>query len=302
MKYNNYIMLLQLTAPLMCQTFYTPRAKCCYLLHRWPGPLRSRPHQWALWECRWRVQQCGAERRLLCRCSGTTLPRHPSRQPLWSPSVALLHHFSARPHPSPQQPGLQHGQSRGAGWAGRRGTGPEGHGRRPDLRPLHRQQYGIPWLPHQPRLMAGRNGPFPVLSLVEDCCGDTTKQTQKAFYISFYRPPRLVCFVTLGEEEKEEEKVWLSVPQQSYRWDNSRCAVRIKSSEEQPPHRWMFNLNNVSYNFLSSPNFILFFHSENETGFPASQWILLTGEVILSHPLPNKPSLSHNSYNNRATI
>lgn len=54
--------------------------------------------------------------------------------------------------------------------------------------------------------MAGRNGPFPVLSLVEDCCGDTTKQTQKAFYISFYRPPRLVCFVTLGEEEKEEKK------------------------------------------------------------------------------------------------
>lgn len=161
--YNNFIMLL--TALVACQRFYTSCAKWWRLLHRWPGPVRSRPRQWALRECRRRNQQHGAERRLLCRCSGATVPRHPSRKPLRSPSVALLDHLSARPHPSSQQSGLQHGQSGGAGWARRCGTGPEGDGRRPDLRPLHRQQYGIPRLPHQPRLMAGRDGPFPVLTL-----------------------------------------------------------------------------------------------------------------------------------------
>lgn len=34
---------------------------------------------------------------------------------------------------------------------------------------------------------------------------DTTEQTHKAFYISFYHPARPVHFVTLGEEEKEEK-------------------------------------------------------------------------------------------------
>lgn len=227
MKYNNYIMLLQLTALLMCQSFYTPRAKWWYLLHRRPGPVRSRPHQRALWERRWRDQQRGAERWLLCWRSGTTLPRHPSRKPLRSPSVALLHHLSARPHPSPQQPGLQHGQSGGARRAGRRGTGPEGHGGGPNLRPLHGQQYRIPRLPHQPRLMAGRDGPFPVLSLERGGYGDTTKQTHKAFYISFYRPPRLVCFMILGEEEKEEKKSLSS--RNGEATTGPRYAVRIKA-------------------------------------------------------------------------
>lgn len=156
-------MLAQVTALLMSQSFYTPRAKWRFLLCRRPGPVRSRPRQRALRERRRCDQR--AERRLLRRRGGTALPRHPSGKPLRSPPVALLHRLSARPHSSPQQPELQHGQPGGTGGAGWCGTGSEGHGRRPDLRPLHREQYGIPWLPHQPRLMAGRDGPFPVLSL-----------------------------------------------------------------------------------------------------------------------------------------
>lgn len=188
MKCNNFIMLLQLTALLMCQSFYTLCAKCWYLLHRWPGAVRSRAHQWALRECRRRDQQRGAERWLLCRCSGTTLPRHPSRKPLRSPSVALLHHLSARPHPSSQQPGLQHGQSGGAGRAWWSGTGPEGHGRGPHLRPIHRQQYRIPRLPHQPRLLAGRDGPFPVL---------TSTWSKIALGIRYNRLTRLFTFLSI---------------------------------------------------------------------------------------------------------
>lgn len=184
-------MLAQVTALLMSQSFYTPRAKWRFLLCRRPGPVRSRPRQRALRERR-RCDQ-HAERRLLRRRGGTALPRHPSGKPLRSPPVALLHRLSARPPSSPQQPELQHGQPGGTGGAGWCGTGSEGHGRRPDLRPLHREQYGIPWLPHQPRLMAGRDGPFPVLSLrhgKKKYCGETSKWTQKAFYISFYRSPR----------------------------------------------------------------------------------------------------------------
>lgn len=110
------------------------------------------------------------------------------------------------------------------------------------------------------------------------------KTDSKGFLHFFLSPSKTGMFCDFGWRGEGREKVWLSVPQQSYRWDSSRCAVRIKSSEEQPPHHWMFNLNTVSYNFLSSPDFTLFSHSENETGFPARQWILLTGEVILSHP------------------
>lgn len=221
-----------MTALLMCQSFYTPHAKWWCLLHRWPGPVRSGTHQRALWECRGRDQQRSAERRLLCGRSGTAVPRHPSRKSLRSPSVALLHHLSARSHPSPQQSGLQHGQSGGAGRAGRRGTGSEGHGRGPNLRPLHRQQYRIPRLPYQPRLMAGRDGPFPVLSLEHSRRSLWGyDKTDTAFYISFYHPPRLVCFVILGEEEKEEKKC----DSQSVSTRNGevttglRCAVWIKA-------------------------------------------------------------------------
>lgn len=197
-------MLLESTALLSCQSFYTPCAKRCYLLLRRPGPVRPRAHQWALRQRRRRDQQRSVERQLLRRRCGTTLPRHTSRKSLRPPSVALLHHLRARPHPSPQQPGLQHGQSGGAGWTRRCGTGPQGHGRGPDLRPLHGQQYGIPRLPHQPRLVAGRDGPLPVLTLTSLRLAMGIRQTHKAFYISFYHSPRLVCFVILGEEEKEE--------------------------------------------------------------------------------------------------
>lgn len=140
-----------------------------HLPHRGPGSLRPRPHQRALRERRGRDQHRGAERRLLCRRDGATVPRRPSRKSLRAPSVALLHRLAPRTHPSPQQPRLQHGRSGGARGARRGGTGPEGHGGRPDVRPLHGQQYGIPRLPHQPRLLAGRDGPFPVLSPVAFC-------------------------------------------------------------------------------------------------------------------------------------
>lgn len=150
--------------------FYTPVAKCWCLPRRWPGAVRSRPRQWALRQRRRRDQQHGAERWLLRRRSRTALPWHPLGEPLRSPSVALFHRLSAWPHPSPQQPRLQHGQSCGAGRAWWRGTGPEGNGRRSHLRPLHGQQYRVPRLPHQSCLMAGRDGPFSVLSLT---CGDT---------------------------------------------------------------------------------------------------------------------------------
>lgn len=148
----------------MCQSLPIPCAKCRYLPHRRPGPVRSRAHQQALRERGRREQQHGAERWLLRRRVRAALPRHSRREPLRSPSVALLYHLSAGPHPAPQQPGLWHGQSGGAGRSRWCGTGPEGNGRRSDVRSFHRQQYGIPRLSHQPRLVAGRDGPFPVLS------------------------------------------------------------------------------------------------------------------------------------------
>lgn len=258
MKYNNFIMLLQVTSLLMCQSFYTFCAKCWYLPHRWPGPVRSWAHQWALRECRRRDQQRSAEQRLLCRCSGTTLPRHPSRKPLWTPSVALLHHFSARPHPAPQQPGLQHGQSGGAGWAWRGGTGPEGHGRGPDVRPLHRQQYRIPRLSHQPCLMAGRDGPFPVLSLDPGqwlLWGYNITNSQ-GFLHFFLSLSKTSMFCDFGWRGEGTEEVWLSAPQQ---WGNNwvEMCSPDKSSDEQ------LNIAERSvatpYHTISVKTFIIFY-------------------------------------------
>lgn len=183
-------MLTQVTVLLMFQSFYTPRAKWCSPLHRWPGSVRSRPHQRALWECR-RCDQ-HAERRLLRRCGRTALPRHPSGKPLRSPPVAFLHRLSAWPHSPPQQPELQHGQPSGAGGTRWCGPGSEGHGGRPNLRPLHGEQYGISWLPHQPRLMAGWDGPFPVLSLK---CGKKTNKNTVGIHQSGIR--RLFTFLSI---------------------------------------------------------------------------------------------------------
>lgn len=177
----------------MCHSLHRSCAKCQYLPHRWPGPVWSRPHQRALRKRGRRDQQHGAERRLLCRRVRAALPRHSSREPLRSPSVAFLYHLSAGSHPTPQQPGLWDGQSGGAGWTRWCGTGPEGNGRRSNVRSFHRQQYGIPRLSHQPRLMAGRDGPLPVLSQEDGWRSAWGHDwTDAEGFLHFYRSPRQV--------------------------------------------------------------------------------------------------------------
>lgn len=288
----------------MYQSCYAPRPKWWCLLHRWPGPVRSGSHQRALRECRGRDQQCGAERRLLCRRHRPDLPRHPSGEPLRSPSVALLHHLSARPHPAPQQPGLQHGQSGGARGSGRSGAGSEGHGRGPHLRPLYRQQYGIPRLPHQPRLMAGRDGPFPVLNLkhVGRSLLGYDKTDSQGFLHFFLSPSKTDMFCDVGWRTDGREEVWLLVSQQSWRRGNGRVEMcSLEKSSEEHLHATEYSVSTLCHTtFLITWLYFVLSLSENETGSSMSVDYAHRGGNVVSFP-QNKPTLS-NSYNARATI
>lgn len=215
----------------MCQSSSAPCSNWWCLLRRRPGPVGSQPHQWALRE-RWRRdQRRSAERRFLCWRSRTNLPRHPISEPLRPPSVAILHSLSAGPHSSPQQPGLQHGQSGGAGGARRGGTGSEGHGRWPHLRPLYGQQYGISRLPHQPCLMAGWDGPFPVLSLKHGRKIESSKTDSQDFLHFFLSPSKTGMFYDVGWSAEGSEDSQSLSSRNSEATAGSTCNLE-KSSEE----------------------------------------------------------------------